>query len=103
MTISRFSDDSSQDPNIEQVYVKRIWNEKVHSGVLSHDGSLLCQAPPAYVSSLRPAPPASTHNSNGNSSFSSLPKPLATSDPKLSDEPLAVLEQIHKLRRSTRT
>ena len=49
--------------------------------------SLRCQAPPARVySSLRPAPPASTHNSNGNSSFSSLPKPLAADDPKLSGE-----------------
>ena len=66
MIISHFSSGpgcdhafSGQDPNMEQIYVKRIWNEKLHSGILSHDGSLWCQAPPAHVSSLRPAPPAS--------------------------------------------
>ena len=62
--------------------MKRVWCEKLFSNAVSNV-SLQCQAPAARVySSLCLAPTASTHNSNGNRSFSSVPKPLAADDPQ---------------------
>ena len=81
--------DPGQDLNHAQFYGKRAWSEKCCSDLVSNN-SLWCQAPPAHVSSLRPAPPASIDNnshSNMQPSSSSLVVQLLSPTPRAADKP----------------